>query len=42
MRPSVVDAAASDVQRSGMTLVATAHRPLLPILLARADGRAIS
>jgi FSR family fosmidomycin resistance protein-like MFS transporter len=34
MRPPVVDAIASAVQGSGMTLVATVHRPLLPILLA--------
>ena len=34
MRPPVVDANACAVQGSGMTLVATAHRPLLPILFA--------
>src|SRR4051794_5202062 len=34
MCPPVVDGVASDVQGSGMTLVVTAHRPLLPILLA--------
>ena len=34
MRPPAVDAIACGVQGSGMTLVATAHRPLLPILLA--------
>ena len=34
MRPPAVDAIACAVQGSGMTLVATAHRPLLPILLA--------
>src|SRR6476660_6945191 len=34
MRPLLVDAVASDVEGSCMTLVATAHRPLLPILLA--------
>ncbi len=34
MRPPPVDAFAGAVQGSGMTLVATAHRPLLPILLA--------
>ena len=34
MRRPPVDAFACAVQGSGMTLVATAHRPLLPILLA--------
>ena len=34
MRPPVVDAIASGVQGSGMTLAVTAQRPLLPILLA--------